>query len=51
MALLVPLFYVVDLETSNAVMPAAEELMMLSRLLIMPVVSTQCRSYRSICAC
>ena len=31
-----PLFCVVDLETSNSLMPAAEELMMLNRLLIVP---------------
>ena len=31
-----PLFCVVDLETSNGFMPAATELMMLNRLLIMP---------------
>ena len=33
-----PLIFVVDLETSNGVMPAPEELMMLSRLLIVPSV-------------
>ena len=33
-----PLFYVVDLKTSNGLMPAAEELMMLNRLLIVPGV-------------
>ena len=33
-----PLFCIVDLETSNGLMPAAREPMMLSRLLIMPVV-------------
>ena len=31
-----PLFCVVDLETSNGLMPAAGELMMLSRVFIMP---------------
>ena len=36
--LFLPLFCVVDLETSNGLMPAARELMMLSRLLIMPGV-------------
>ena len=34
--LFIPLFCVVDLEISNGLMPAAGELMMLSRLLIMP---------------
>ena len=33
--LFLPLYYVVDLATSNGFMPAAGELMMLSRLLIM----------------
>ena len=33
-----PLFEVVDLETSNGLMPAAEELIMLSRLIIVPGV-------------
>ena len=33
-----PLFCVVDLETSNGLMPAAGELMMLKRLLIVPGV-------------
>ena len=33
-----PLFYVVNLQTSNRLMPAAEELMMLNRLLIVPGV-------------
>ena len=36
--LLLPLFCVVDLETSNGLMPAAGELKMLRRLLIMPGV-------------
>ena len=36
--LLLQLFCVVDMETSNSLMPAARELMMLSRLLIMPGV-------------
>ena len=36
--LFLPLVSVVDLETSNGLMPAALELMMLSRLLIMPGV-------------
>ena len=36
--LFLPLFCVGDLETSNDLMSAAEELMMLSRLLIMPGV-------------
>ena len=30
-----PLFYVVDLETSNDLIPAARELMMVNRLLIL----------------
>ena len=33
-----PLFYVVDLEISNGLMPAARDLMMLSRRLIVPGV-------------
>ena len=33
-----PLFCVVDLETRNGLMPAAGELMMLSRLLFVPCV-------------
>ena len=33
-----PLFCIVDLETSNGLMPAAGELMMLCRLLIIPGV-------------
>ena len=36
--LFLPLFCVIDLETSNGLMPAAGELMMQSRLLIMPGV-------------
>ena len=36
--LFLKLFCVVDLETSNGLMPTAGELMMLSRLLIMPGV-------------
>ena len=32
------LFCIVDLETCNSLMPAAGELMMLNRLLIVPVV-------------
>ena len=36
--LFLSLFCVVDLETRNGLMPAAEELMMLSRLLIAPGV-------------
>ena len=39
-----------DLETSNGLMSAAEELKMLNRLFIM-VWSTQCRTLGSICAC
>ena len=31
-----PLFCIVDLDTSNGLMPAAEELMMLNSLLIVP---------------
>ena len=34
--LFLPLFCVVDLEMSNGLMPAVRELMMLSRLLIVP---------------
>ena len=34
--LFLPLFCIVDLETSNGLMPGVRELMMLSRLLIMP---------------
>ena len=33
-----PMFCVVDLESSNVLMPAAGELMMLNRLLIVPCV-------------
>ena len=36
--LFLPLFCIVDLETSNGLMPAAEELMMLTRLRIVPGV-------------
>ena len=36
--LLLPLFCLVDLDTSNGLMPDAGERMMLSRLLIMPGV-------------
>ena len=36
--LFLPLFYVVDLETSNGLMPASGERMMLSRLLWVPGV-------------
>ena len=36
--LFLPLFCIVDLQTSNGLMPAAVELMMLSRQLIMPCV-------------
>ena len=36
--LFLPLFCIVDLETSNVLMTAARELMMLSRLLILPGV-------------
>ena len=45
--LLLPLFSVVDRETSNGLMAAAEELIMLSRLLIVHPV----RPFGSICAC
>ena len=34
--LFLPLFSVIDLETSNVLMPAVGELMMINRLLIMP---------------
>ena len=33
-----PLFFIVDLKTSNGLMPAAGELMMLNRLLLVPGV-------------
>ena len=39
--LFLPQFYVADLETSNGMMPAAGELMMLSRRPIMPGVEHQ----------
>ena len=39
-----PLFRGVDLETSNGLMPAAEELMMLNRLLIVPGVEHAMRN-------
>ena len=39
-----PLFCVVDLETSNGLMPAARELMMLTRLLILPGVEHAMRN-------
>ena len=42
--LFLPLFCVVDLETNNGLMPAAGELMMLSRLLIMPGVEQAVQS-------
>ena len=38
--LFLPLFCVVDLDTSNGLMPAAEKLMMLNRLLIMPAIES-----------
>ena len=39
-----PLFCVVDLETSNGLMPAAGELMMLNRVLIVPGVEHAMRN-------
>ena len=42
LGLFLPLFSIVDLEMSNGLMPAARELMMLSRLLIMPGVEWAC---------
>ena len=51
--LFLPLFCIVDLEASNGLIPAARELMMLRRLLIVPCVK-QARSadhLGSICAC
>ena len=42
--MLLPLFRVLDLETSNALMPGAEELMILNRLLIVPGVEHALRT-------
>ena len=49
--LFLPLFCVVDMETSKALMPAARMLMMPNRLLIVPGVEHTVQIIGSICAC
>ena len=44
LGMFLPLFFVVDLETSNGLMPAAPEFMMLNRLLIVPDVDHAMRN-------
>ena len=50
-SLFLPLFCIVDLKTSNGLMPAVGKLMMLSRLLIVPGVEHTVQNIRVICIC